>query len=518
MNHFNTALHAAAPTRNHTVRGQRLSVADWRCLPALFRSGRCGLDAQRRVALLQAARLLDAQLCHPVERYALHDCHVVEVFGQVAYLTDNDCLVVGAGMRDPQGGLYPTEANVSLLPALHGTTWLAMLLDAACVPWRSGEGGTPFANDGQEALLLRTLRRMLEADGRFRRMRRVIGPRLLGPELHALALRSRVGECDSDHATLVWQHADAFAEVARVHPKLLQVLTLLLRAGALQGEQPPTAADVLRRMRAALAERLPGPAWRWLIRHGVRFLVDLGKPRLELGAVVAVLGDLAAIGFPPPPSPRFMQGWRSVNGVLETKGQWCVLPPRIRAVLLAEARRRAPLPGFSDWCGEAERIMFAVTTPGDRLADLPKRCGYVWLTKRTAEIERREQLRHAVAGLRWSSPIGEVRFGNRRVLPLLTGVDMFNEAMYMRSCLADFALPCSQGKALVLSVRDEAGRPVANLLFQRSARSRWVFVQAKRRFNQLPGAGLLALADAMGALLQSSAATNSLPQLNPEAS
>lgn len=503
---------------NHTVRGMRMSTADWRLLAALFRSGRCGLDGQRQQALLQAARQLDAQLNRPLERFELEGCSVVEVFGQIGYIADHDQRALGCSMRDRFGAPYPIDVNVSLLPALNGTTWLAMLLDAWCIDWRSSEGGTSFAEDAQEALFLRTLRRMLEADARFRLVRRKIGLLLLGPDFHALALRSRAGEFDADHATRVWQHHEAFAEVARVHPKLLPVLTLLLRAGAFDGEPPPTADDVLRRMRAALAARLPGAAWRWLVRHGVRFLLPFGRPRLELGAMVAVAGELAAAGFPPPPSARFMQSWRSLNGALEGKGKWCVLPVRIRRGMLAEAVRRAALPGFAEWCGEAERVMFAVTTPGDSVAELPKRCGYAWLKKRAAEIEYREQMRHALAGLQWPCPIGEVRIGNRSVVPLQTGIAMFEEALYMRSCLAEYAKPCSEGRALVFSVRDDQGRPVANLLFRRNAHARWEFAQAKRRFNRLPGDGLLALAGVIGALLQSNAATKKSVQLDPEAS
>lgn len=503
---------------NHTVRGMRISTADWRLLVALFRSERCGLDGQRQQALLQAARQLDAQLNRPLERFDLEGCSVVEVFGQIGYIAGHDQRALGCSMRDRAGAPYPINVNVSLLPALNGTTWLAMLLDALCISWRTGEGGSFFAGDAQEALFLRTLRRMLEADARFRLVRRKIGLLLLGPDFHALALRSRVGEFDAIHVTRVWQHHDAFTEVARVHPKLLPVLTLLLRSGAFHGEPLPTAADVLRRMRAALAARLPGAAWRWLVRHGVRFLMAFGRPRLELGSLVAVVSELAAAGFPPPPSRRFMQSWRSLNGALEGKGKWCVLPVRIRRAMLAEADRRAAMPGFAEWCGEAERIMFAVTTPGDSVVELPKRCGYAWLKKRAAAIERREQQRHALAGLQWSCPIGEVCIGNRSVVPLQNGIAMFEEALYMRSCLAEYAKPCSEGRALVFSVRDEQGRPVANLLFRRNAHARWEFAQAKRRFNRLPGDGLLALAGVIGALLQSTVAAKTFVQLDPEAS
>ncbi len=517
MSHIVSSAPALPEKGNHTVRGQRLSVADWRSLVSVFRSGRSGLDEQRRQALVQAARQFDAALHWPFDRFAFDGGTAVEVFGQVVYLADHARREVHAGLRDSSGVPQWLPMNVSLLPSLNGTTWLAMLLDAWCLPWRTGEGGSAFASDAQEALFLRTLRRMLDADDRFNAVRRVIGPLLLGGELYALALRARSGWFDSEHASLVWQHQDAFAEVARVHPKLLPVLTLLLRGAAIGGEPPVTAADVLHRMRVALAGRLPGGAWRWLIRHGTRFVEGFGKPRLELSALLAVLSALDECDFPPPPARRFMQGWRSLNGVLERKTTWCVLPVRIRRALLAEASRRAASPSFADWCREAERVMFAVTTPGDTVPDLPKRCGYAWLRRRAIDIEAREQIRHALAGLAWSSPVGEVRFGNRSVLPLLRGIDLYDEAIYMHSCLADYAKPCSEGSALVFSVRDEQGRPVANLLYRRSEQGRWQFAEAKRRFNRLPGEGLLKLADAIAAMLQSSAATNSLFQLDPEA-
>lgn len=518
MSHIITTYPRLPVKGNHTIRGKRVPVSDWRSLVHWFGSGRCGLDLQRREALLQVARQFDGLLHRPLDRFDVDDCAAVEVFGQIIYTIDQELLELGAGMRDRAGRPEPLPVNVCLLPALKGTNWLALLLDAWCVPWRSGEGDSFLPRDAQEALFLRTLRRLLDADCRFRFVRRAIGPLLLGAGLVQLALRSRVGEFDSDHVQLVWRHEGAFAEVARVHPKLLPVLTLLLRAGALDGDTPPTAADVLRRMRAALAARLPAPAWRWLILHGVRFVADLGDPRLELDAMVAVLSELAACDFPPPPASRFMQAWRSLNGKLECTGAWCSLPKRIRRVLLAEAARRAALPGFADWCAEAERVMFAITTPGDKVADLPKRCGYAWLKRRAAEIERREQRRHAVAGLQWESPLCGLRVGNRQVVPLTSGVEMFDEAMFMRSCLADFAMSCSEGRALVFSVRDEQGRPVANLLYRRDAHARWEFVQARRRFNRLPGQGLLRLAEAVGGLLQSTAAANFIFQLDPEAS
>ncbi len=517
MSYIITTYPGLPVTGNHTIRGKRVSVADWRSLVSWFHSGRCSLDRQRCEALLQVARQFDAQLHRPLDRLDFEGCTVVEAFGQIHYIADHGLLELGAGVRDRAGKPLPLEVNVCLLPALKGTYWLVLLLDAWCIQWRSADSDAFLPQDAQEALFLRTLRRLLDADLRFRLVRRAIGPMLLGAELYRLALRSRVGEFNSEHAQLVWQHQDAFTEVARVHPKLLPVLTLLLRAGALDGD-PPTAADVLCKMRVALDARLPKPAWRWLVKHGIRFLIPFGVPRLELDAMAALLRDLGAAGFPPPPSRRFLQSWRSLNGAIDGKDKWCVLPVRIRRAMLAEAARRAALPGFADWCGEAERVMFAVTTPNDSVADLPKRCGYAWLKKRASEIERREHLRHAVASLQWSSPLGELRIGNRRVVPLLSGCELFDEAMYMRSCLADYAKVCVDCNALLFSVRDEHGQPVANLLFRRNPHARWEFIEAKRRFNRLPGDGILKLGTAVAAMLQSSAAANFIFQLDPEAS
>ncbi len=500
------------PSGNRTAFGRRLTVADWRQLPALLSEGRSTLDMKRRVALLDASRQLDAWLSCGPSAYDECAIHRVEVFGVLSYARiDGSSPEVRGEFRDMNGKLLPLKVNFSLLPALKGVWWLGVVLDAWGVPWRSEPPLSPEPADEQERRVLSILRRMLDADVRFRRLRAELAQLVLGDELLSLAVRSRIPLLDKWHVNLVMTYRAVYEEVARVHPKLLPLLTLWLRDfGPLcrqmvkDGKSPAQMFSDFRRLTVA---GMPSRSWTWLVRNGLGFLVSQPHVQVRFIGVRELLREFMAIGLKSPPPARLVRSWLALNG-RNVKAGWAPIPVSVRRVLVREAHARKTLPGFDGWCKDAQLVMFATTDPAAPFREVPKGAGWKWLKARVALQHASDDERHAFEGLSWKSPIGTLKVLGMTVTPLTSGAAMFHEGVYMHSCLSDHIGPCDEGKELVVSVRDANGKPAANISFVRDrAEGRdeaWSFRECKARFNREPSAGMYVLAKIVEQVLRAS--------------
>ncbi len=487
---------------NWTVFGKRLAVADWRQLGSLLSQQTSQhtlpLDADRQVALVEALRQLDAWLSVGPIVSAEGNVHRVEVFGVLLYVReDGDKPAIRGEHRNLLGQVVPLNETFALLPSLIGVWWLGLVLDAWGVSWRSGPPASPGPSGEQERLLLAILRRMLDADVRFRRLRAQLGRLVLGDELLSLATRSSLHALDSQHVQLVMTHCAVFEEVDRVHPKLLPLLALWLCDFSAMCVQMKKDGASAREFFSAFHEctcvRMPAKAWPWLVRNGLGFLRGHRFLSVNFMGVRELIREFIEIGIGSPAPRRLMGAWFALNG-RKVKEGWVPIPYSVRRVLVREAHVRKTRPGFDAWCKEALQVMFAVTDPNASFGPVPKGAGWKWLK---ASVERylwEESCRHIQDFASWPSPIGSLEVLGMKVLPLTCASDMYEESVYMHSCLADHIERCQQGKELVVSVRDAHDKPVANIAYVRfrpSGRNEmWCFREAKGRFNREVSPGI----------------------------
>lgn len=495
---------------NYTYRRTAVDVRGWRQVEQV--GNHSGLDDPHRVALVRAMRLLDQALVRPLHVMGDGNTRVVEVFGAIQYKADAETRQFSAGCFDQTGAFAPLDYHqFSVFPALLGTWWLGVVLDVWGLPWRS-TGSVPAArNDDQDRLLLKVLRRMLDRDVRFRRLRLAIGPSLLGESLFVVALRMKSGMLTDDEANRIWRHGDACFEVARVHPKLLPLLNLWLR----RNPKDVNAGNVVARLRQALlgeTPKLPASAWRWVVRHGVRPFVTVGVSFSRVRAMVAAVNSVEPRQ---PLPPRFLQAWLNVNEpVDEPKGCGCALDPKVRRIIFKEATRRRNDPDFGAWCVHAERIMYAATIPGNKIEAIPSRVGWRWLEKTALKAEQDHRKRLQVAGLQWDSAIGQHCYGEYKVVPLESGNELFNEGLAMSSCIAEYAEQCAEGDHRIFSVRDKHGKPLGDILLTirlEETSPLWRVEDAKRRFNRPANRLLTQIAESVACLYNAADSVQASP-------
>lgn len=499
---------------NRTVLGKRLAVADWRQLAALLSQHASQhtlpLDADRQVALIEALRQLDAWLTAGPIVCSDGNVHRVEVFGVLLYVReDGDTPMIRAEHRNLLGQVVPLNETFALLPSFIGVWWLGLVLDAWGVSWRSGPPSSPDPSGEQERLLLTILRRMLDADGRFRHLRAQLGRLVLDRELFSLVMRSRIRALDSQHVQLVMTHRAVFEEMDRVHPKLLPLLALWLRDFSpmclhmkRSGSSP---REFFNAFHECMCVRMPAKAWPWLIRNGLGFLRGHRFLTVNFMGVRELVREFVEIGIGSPPPRRLMRAWLALNG-RKVKEGWVPIPCSVRRVLVREAQVRKSRPGFDAWCKEALQVMFAVTDPKSSFSSVPKGAGWKWLRAGVDRYLWDASCRHSRNLEGWASPIGALEVLGMKVLPLTCASDMYEESVYMHSCLTDHIERCQQGKELVVSVRDAHHKPVANIAYVRfrpSGRNEvWCLREAKGRFNREVSPGVWRVAGIIEQLLR----------------
>lgn len=513
--------HGLEPRGNATVQGRRYTVAGWRRLAAEIDPAHCGLDERRAIALLQAMRYLDLALDRPLHVWVEGRERVVELLGAFRYVANLDTrrLRCGRILRDGSFALWDEERLFGLFPAFQGDSWLPWLLDVSGLDWRCDrydrddvESYRP--RDAIERRLVAILRRMIGADRRFRALRLAVAGRLVGEEILALAIRTRLLDpwpfLTMTRLEHVWRHHAHYAEAGRQAPGLLPLVPLAL--GERDLRMPP--ADVLHAMRAATCKGVAsasGPAfgdaaWRWLLRHGLRNLrwVSAGaRTRMEMRQVEQLLEAVADANWPNPPAQRFWRAWGEFNRFVWDHGceiddwmRWNQVPARLLRMLVAESARRSREPGFANWCDAARDALQALVDPRlfgpsrlgrDRLGKtVPRWPDWSWLeetaARRRARIERLAQ----DDGPRWRSLVGERRCGELLAVPLESAAALAEEGWAMRHCAAGHAEACAQGRMRFFSLRTANGRRVATAAIAPCGDGSWRAHEVRRRANGAP--------------------------------
>lgn len=147
--------------------------------------------------------------------------------------------------------------------------------------------------------------------------------------------------------------------------------------------------------------------------------------------------------------------------------------------------------------------MYGATVPDNKIKSVPSRVGWRWLERTALKAEEAYKRRLRVAKLKWDSAIGQHGYGEYKVVPLVSGSDLFNEGLAMSSCIADYAVKCAEGDHRIFAVRDEQGKPLGDILLvinRGRASPSWRVDDAKRRFNQPANRLLMQIADSVACL------------------
>ncbi len=512
--------HGVEPRGNATVMRRRYTVAGWRRLSTELDPARCGLDARRAAALLHAMRHLDAVLENPIRVYVDGRERVVELLGVFRYFADLDTRRLQAGrfLRDGSFARWTDDRPFALFPAMHGDYWLPWLLDVSGLDWRTqryphDDVDSWRPHDAIERRFVAILRRMIDADRRFRAMRVDVAARLVGADVLAIAVRACTWRpyraltlSALQHA---WRNFACYAEVARQAPRLLPLVPLAFGPRDLRIRP----AEILQLLRTAVTKGSPHPgigdaAWRWLLEHGVRGLqhvVEQPWGHDSIDDVHRLLEAMRDAGWPVSPAPRFWRMWSGFNRhvraqpaiEIEDWCRWNQVPSRLLRLLAKEADERRDQPDFAAWCDETGDALQALVDPrlggAPRLGHsrfaraIPRRPDRGWFQRTAAQRKAEIAILASSDPCRWDDFLGERSYGSLTAVPLVTSHALFDEGRAMHHCVLDYAKDCTAGVARVYALRSKEGRRVATVAIEPCLPDGgWRVLEVRGPANQAP--------------------------------
>lgn len=401
-------------------------------------------------------RRLDRWLDQPLRAQRDARGHVVWILGAVGYRVDRHAKAVYAVI--PEGRIARrADFTVDVTCCLRTSAWLEFVIRRLGLSDRGAQGHL-FCNDKQihkeEVWMASEAYRFLCADKRFHELRLVRLPRALGLDsaLVGIALAARLlparRELDSDQFSYVWRNEALFRGVARENPKLLPLVYLAL----LEGRIPPLDDPVELLRDLCLAHGLKQATWRFLARHGVRWLRPLWRGiahRARTRAAIEVLRAFEQAGYPPPPPKQVLLAWADhadLPARLRDRegGSREGVPPAVLAACCAGARSGG---GCVDAMRVAEiQLVFAwAAGTQPELDKLQRRAGWPWVRRQALAWERRMRLAEIAGPRSWPVPLAEHENGAFRARAIGTVDELVDIGLAFRNCIADFAGHCQQG-------------------------------------------------------------------------
>ena len=447
-------------------------------------------------------RWLDAPLV--VKREA--DGHTVWLLDAVGYRVNRRTRTVHA-VYHGRNGVRRGNFSVDLMAFLRLPFWLEFVVRRLGLS-DSGAQGQLFAVDVQvqaeEQWLCQEAYRALRRDPRFALLQRERLPRALGldPVLHAIALGARarpdLGGLDSRDFNLVWQHENLFRTLAREAPQLLPLAAIALRE-----EKLPACEDPLADLHALCAAHGLRPAtWRYLVRHGVRWLRPVWRAmgnRRRVTATLAVLRAFAAAGHPPPPPAREMRAWLEFAHEPEFGDDFLGLPPAVTAACFAAAR--SPAARHDEALRADIRLALRWGHALRPQLDKPqRRAGWPWVRRQALAWQRRARPggpgHYTEGDARWAAPLPGYEAAGFQARALISAEELVDTGLAFHNCLADFADACRMGGTHVFVIRNTLlRRDVAVAALGRvSTGGRWLLQDLKGPCNQPVSGALTAFA------------------------
>ncbi|MEI6304080.1 MAG: hypothetical protein WCR74_21810 [Betaproteobacteria bacterium] len=413
-------------------------------------------------------RWLDAPLVVKRDTKGHLNSHTVWLLDAVGYRVNRRTRTVYAVYH--QGGYVRRGSfNVDLMAFLRRPYWLEFVVRRLGLS-DCGAQGQLFGDDAQveaeEQWLCRAAYRALRRDPRFTLLQRERLPRALGldPVLLAIALAAReLPECgwlDSTDFNLVWRHEALFRALAREAPQLLPLAAVALREDKLPaGEDPLAALHAL-----CAAHGLRPATWRYLLRHGVRWLQPVWRATghgRRITVTLEVLRAFERAGHPPPPPAREMRDWFEYAHEPELGDDCDGLPPEITAACCAAARSQA---ARHDVIARAEILLALRWGHAERpQLDKPqRRAGWPWVRRQALAWARRDRLasagRYTEGEARWPAPLPGYEAAGFRARAIASAEELVDAALAFHNCLADFANACRAGGTHVFVIRNLALR------------------------------------------------------------
>lgn len=409
---------------------------------------------------------LDRRLDRPLEVERDREGRTVWVFGTLGYRVDEARRRIVACLREG-GGRELMPWRVELVAPLGKDLFLRPLVRALGLSPASRQGDlfvAPNVALFMEMWLARRAYLRLRRDARFRALRRSRLPAALGLDrtLLAIALAARPlpqgGALTNVDFSRIWRHEAAFRACARESPRLLPLAFAALAEGRI-----PPGPDLVHALHRHLRGRgLSAAAWRYLCRHGTRFLRPAWERASRLtDAACLVLEELERAGLPPPPGPWAMQAWVERTLRRPTPLRPYPVPPAVTRIAFDELARsrgtgreellREELYFVLDWA--------CATAP--ELDKKQKRAGWRHLLRR-ADGWARTQAVVAGGPTAWPCALGEIDSGGLVVRPLASPRELAEAGIAFRNCLALLARRCQSGRERFFTVHERAsGRPVA---------------------------------------------------------
>lgn len=260
--------------------------------------------------------------------------------------------------------------------------------------------------------------------------------------LRSLGNRIFGGPVPGEASGWLQAHAAALALVGVEKPALLPFLRLVPEDRAAAAHAHPSLA-----LQGVLeAAGIEAGAWRKLTRWGFGSFERLGEAWVKPIPIARLANLLLRLDVQEPPPPEFAghaltlayhRTDRSARLDFERYPLWFM-----RALVRHRGLLRCHVVCAANWFIDTKPIPDANQ----------QHAGWPWIAEKS--IAHFKALMPANA-LPWAVPCGEMTFGQWRVVPIRSAVELAAEAAAMKNCLADYEDDCRAGSYAVFSIRDQ---------------------------------------------------------------
>jgi hypothetical protein len=111
---------------------------------------------------------------------------------------------------------------------------------------------------------------------------------------------------------------------------------------------------------------------------------------------------------------------------------------------------------------EATQIIRWICAERVSLDRKQRQAGWRFLVRGSRHYEETQRKRAEVVEQDWHTPFKEITYKDRRVVALTSADELYVEGAIMHNCLANYTQQCATQTTLIVSIRNQYGRPLAN--------------------------------------------------------
>lgn len=442
-----------------------------------------------QLATLRASlhKLLD----NPIRLVEKRHWREVILFESIAYYIPYTKRRILPVRIDSNGQTYQDTYPRDVFPLLSRFAAILPLLDRLGIWELTAQTDlfTPRKNQTTRKLALaRAVWPALKRDWRFRYLRHSLLPQRLALDKSVLNISLHCRIHPKEKITIqtfntVWQNKESLETVSRENPGLLPLVFHGLEKGVLDPQY-----DLVQALRANLLNRGVSPAaWRYLARHGSRLFRPFWEhqPDVDLFHWVAqYLAWLDEMGLPRPPSLAMARTWIDIemgycNGELHWNRGWWNLPAPILSAALKSPRRDVPT-FLKEFSAIAHWTIFEKL----ELDANQRKAGWDWISRQWQASQIELAARATAGNASWVSHVGEMTAGNLIAVPLTTELQLVEEGLAMRNCLATYSGRCVNNEVRLFSIRRrDSGKRIADVSIVPEESGVWVVSDIKGYAN-----------------------------------